>query len=1135
MGGDFYMNTSNGSSCTFVAGIMEVARDFTQINNDSSYRFRADEAHTVILNGTEPQSISLEYQWSYFGTLKVENKNGIIVSDYFSALKMTSSEEKIYIESDAMNITGVVINIPLVIITGDITVSGDSLSLYKNQIHLDGDLIHTGGTIEVTKGKLKVSGDYYMAVPQTDSAGDIVWITGSGKLIMSYDEDRVVVGGDFYMYTSSGSSCDFSAGLLAVAGDFTNLENSASIRSYSFDASGTHKVLLYGENPQNVKLGSYAQFNILQITQDFSQYTFSPDPCWVTLEEGQTLPDDCKLTYCITYDANGGYGAPEEQVKVHGTVLTLRETIPYRNGYKFLGWSTDKAATSAEYQSGDSFTVNGNTKLYAVWEVITYTVRYHANGGSGVPATHSAVYEERINLSTEKPLPANSYVVSLNNNDGSGIVTAISVEDEFISWNTQKNGNGNSYYPGQIYTVYSDVILYAQWDKAVLSEIADVEREGYYFIGWYDSAETDSNGYPSGTKYVAPVEIKEDVTLYAMWIPMDMLYYGDVSRDGVIDVADLAIVSRYTSGETDLDYDLNEFLLRSDLDRDGDVDSDDAEVHSALSNGNITQEELVQTYSGSEVDMLQETSYAYGEEIAASDFSLIVSFDAGASYTITDGLKVIGYDPYQEGAQTVRVAFYQFNAECEVTVDAPVYEEIANGYSGDLTWSLMSDGVLTFTGNGKMRNYTYKSAMPWYDYIDQITSVVLEDGVTSVGNYAFYGMPNLRTITIPEGVTSIGTYAFKNSTALDDVVLPSTLTKLGDNAFYGCTSLSSIDIPEGIYTIWEYTFKNCSNLKTVNLPSTLIKIDEAAFYGTAITELVIPDNVVIIGVYCFKNCTELTSVILPKKLIQIREASFYGTGINSLNIPEGVTKIGPYAFKNCTKLATLKLPETLTSIGEAAFYGSTVSTLVIPDAVTTIGSYAFKNCTSLVDLTLPESLISVSEAAFYNCNKLENLVIPDNVTTIGNYAFRKCESLISVQFSEKLTNIGESSFYGCTNLTNLSVPEGVTTIQGYAFKGCTSMVDVDLPDSLITLCESAFYGCTELTQLIIPVNVTSIGDYCFSRSTGLKEIIFCGNAPSIGLGAFSKVSATAYYPSSNDTWTADMMQNYGGSIKWMEQ
>ena len=433
------------------------------------------------------------------------------------------------------------------------------------------------------------------------------------------------------------------------------------------------------------------------------------------------------------------------------------------------------------------------------------------------------------------------------------------------------------------------------------------------------------------------------------------------------------------------------------------------------------------------------------------------------------------------------------NGICTVCGEAdPNYStavKIASGWSGDLTWVLTDDGVLAFSGTGAMKNYGYKSEMPWYKYIDQITSVVLNEGVTRIGDYAFYGMTKLETIDIADTVTYIGDFSFKGSTALDGVVLPPNLSNLGTSSFYGCTGLTSIEIPASLYTVKPYAFKNCSSLAKVTFhEGNLMKLSDGSFYGTALTELEFPKCLDIIDVYCFKNCFQLATITIPEgDLTQIREAVFYATAIPSITIPEGVTKVGPYAFKNCVNLKTVSLPTTLTSVGEASFYA---------------------------------------------CTGLQGITIPDAVTSIGDYAFRKCAAMTEVNLGRELTDIGLCAFYGCSGLTNLEIPDKVTTIQGYAFKGCTGLTDVTLGSSVETLGESAFHTCTALKTLELPASLKTIGDYCFSGSYNLWQLTFTGNAPSIGSGAFKSMAATACYPANDSTWTSDVMQNYGGSITW---
>ena len=460
------------------------------------------------------------------------------------------------------------------------------------------------------------------------------------------------------------------------------------------------------------------------------------------------------------------------------------------------------------------------------------------------------------------------------------------------------------------------------------------------------------------------------------------------------------------------------------------------------------------------------------------------------------------------------------------------------GTVGELNW-ILEDGVLTISGTGAMPNFTYKSEMPWYGCAEQITDLVIESGVTSVGDYAFYGMPNLETVSIPDGVTYLGAYAFKNCTALVSAPLPQGLTKLGESAFYGCTSLASVEIPASLWTVQPYTFKNCTGLTNVTFhEGNLQKIADGAFYNTGLTQLVLPDCLDILDVYTFKNCADLASVTLGTGLTEIREAAFYATALTDLDVPEGIIRVGPYAFKNCTSLATVNLPDSLTAIGEAAFYGSTITALDIPDGVGTIGSYAFKNCVNLADLELPAGLTAISEACFYNCHSLETFVLPSAVVTIDDYAFRNCTALVAWECDggdPQLKSVGTSAFQGCTSLVAFGSNQGFTTIGDYAFKNCTSLCMVTMYGTEETLGDSAFYGCTALESILICEGTQSIGEYCFARCAALADIHFLCDAPAIAATAFSRVTATAHYCSTNAGWTTDVLQNYGGTLTWVDE
>lgn len=150
-------------------------------------------------------------------------------------------------------------------------------------------------------------------------------------------------------------------------------------------------------------------------------------------------------SYKITYNANGGSGAPSAQTKWKDQTLTLSSTKPTRTGYSFLGWSTSSSATSATYSAGGSYTANSAATLYAVWKANTYTVTYNANGGSGAPSAQTKTYGQTLTLSSTKPTRTNY---------------------TFKGWATSASATTATYSAGGSYTSNSAVTLYAVWELA---------------------------------------------------------------------------------------------------------------------------------------------------------------------------------------------------------------------------------------------------------------------------------------------------------------------------------------------------------------------------------------------------------------------------------------------------------------------------------------------------------------------------------------------------------------------------------------------------------------------------------------------------------------------------------------------
>ena len=192
-------------------------------------------------------------------------------------------------------------------------------------------------------------------------------------------------------------------------------------------------------------------------------------------------------------------------------------------------------------------------------------------------------------------------------------------------------------------------------------------------------------------------------------------------------------------------------------------------------------------------------------------------------------------------------------------------------------------------------------AFGWSKFIGRrsLTSLVIPDSVTNIGDYAFSGCSSLSSVVIPDRVTSIGDCAFENCSSLTDIVIPDGVTNIGKCAFEGCRSLTDIVIPDGVTSIGDCAFANCFSLTGIVIPDSVTGIGKFAFSGcSSLSSVVIPDSVSCIGSGAFKNCSSLSSLV----------------------IPDCVTSIGNYAFAYCKSLTDIVIPNSVTSIGDNAFY-----------------------------------------------------------------------------------------------------------------------------------------------------------------------------------------------------------------------
>lgn len=254
-----------------------------------------------------------------------------------------------------------------------------------------------------------------------------------------------------------------------------------------------------------------------------------------------TISIPAKTSYTVSYNANGGSGAPSNQTKWDSEALTLSSTKPTRTGYTFKGWGTSSSDTSVDYASGASYTANKAITLYAIWEAITYTVKYNANGGSGAPANQTKTYGKTLTLSSEKPTRSSV--------DDSGVLTTYT----FKGWATSSTSTSVAYAAGSSYTENANITLYAVWSKTISTSIFDVSynanggsgvisqiktvgetlklrdtipvKNGYAFAGWGLSADSTTVSYYAGDDYT----LDKDIILYAIWTPWSHTVVFDVN------------------------------------------------------------------------------------------------------------------------------------------------------------------------------------------------------------------------------------------------------------------------------------------------------------------------------------------------------------------------------------------------------------------------------------------------------------------------------------------------------------------------------------------------------------------------------------------------------------------------------
>ena len=452
-----------------------------------------------------------------------------------------------------------------------------------------------------------------------------------------------------------------------------------------------------------------------------------------------------------------------------------------------------------------------------------------------------------------------------------------------------------------------------------------------------------------------------------------------------------------------------------------------------------------------------------------------------------------------------------FAPENKIELSCKVVEnsDVATTSAGNCQYRLDQYGKLTIFGTGTVTKEGINRLSE-----SNIKEVIIEEGVTGIGEEAFASCGSMTSVSIPDSVTSVGKDAFANTsvgyTANDGVRylgnetnkylvaiqigvadtiqfnIHSNCKVIADSAFEGNENLKAAYIPEGsVKYIGARAFYGCTLITGVTLGNGVENIGDAAFCGCdSLTSITIPGSVTNIGASAFDSCFELQNISIPSSLETVGDRIFnYVNKVTRIDFDGDlaawlkVMSLGGMAsiinsdsmiYFNGEQLSgDIVIPDGITSIPSYAFTNSTqITSLTIPDSVTSIGSYILQGCTGIESLTIPEMTRMLGGYFGEDPSKYYNTKVPTSLKTvtitggesIPTYAFASCSTLKSITIPDSVTSIGRSAFWSCGSLASITIPDGVTSIGGSAFSGCSSLASITIPDDVTSIGSNAFYG-----------------------------------------------------------------------------
>ena len=521
------------------------------------------------------------------------------------------------------------------------------------------------------------------------------------------------------------------------------------------------------------------------------------------------------------------------------------------------------------------------------------------------------------------------------------------------------------------------------------------------------------------------------------------------------------------------------------------------------------------------------------------------------------------------------LAFWDCGGITQITVPRSVTklsEDVFNGCSNLHTVYLPD--TLTEIGPGA------------FSYCSKLKNITIPDSVTYLGETAFFGCSSLRNVMIPGGVTKLERGVFYGCSNMGYLYFTGEPPVFAEDAFQGLSA--GIRYPSVLRSAWSqhtsqkyagsvywysYSVTGHNYQNTLVAPTcenrgytkhTCTDYGCSTYYMDSYTDA--------LG-HKWNEGSGSTTMWTYTCTVCGKTRTVYTVGGScgayakwSLNTDEGVLTIyGSGAMSNFSRssapwgsykdsIKKVVIRSGITSVGSYAFYEhSAIESVELPDTIRTLGEASFCWAENLRAIHIPEGVTSIPEDCFWACLSMEEISLPSTLKTIGQGAFYSNQEVTQLDLPAGLTDIGEDAFWQCYGIRSVTIPKGVTILRETVFCSCTSLKTVVLHDNITEIQRSAFNGCSSLTSMTLPKNLKSVGVNALSDikvssltfhdqveflddgvlyGASVKEIHFLGDVPEFDAKAFSGYTGTAYYPRYNQTWTASVRQNYGGSITW---